>query len=796
MNQFVERSITSDQLVAIAVNRLQAGDTATAANIVREMLGRSPDNAQLLYMYAICEHQSGRFDVAENYFRKAIAQNGVEPGFHLGLGRNYKEQGRLTEAIACYRAALSLAPESLDAIVSLGISLWRSGHLAESIELLARAHERHPDSFEVAANLGNARLNAGNPIEALEAYRRALVLRPQSADANNNMGRALLALEQKAEARIYFERVLGIEPNHAEALYNVGTLQMAAGEVDAAAQSFSRAVEQNANYVDGYIALAKVLYDVGAFDEALELLVAVNRIRPVEPEGHIWRGLVLRERGDLPAALEAFERVVELKPESPEGHALLGGTYWVMGEYEKAAWSASEGMKCDPRHPPVLTLHGNLALLTGRVTEALDWYEKALAVDTDYLEAFDNLLFVSNYDDEVGAEQLFQRHRDWGGKVIDFPALHATAGPRQSGDRIRIGFVSPDFRSHSVAFFVEPIFANLDRTKFELYLYSSDRRIDSTTRRLSDYAGEWTNITALGDEPAAEMIAKDRIDVLVDLAGHTAGNRLGIFARRPAPVQVTYLGYPTTTGLSTVQHRLTDPVVDPVGGENLNTENPVRLPASYFCYAPPAEAPAVGALPAATSGEITFGSFNNLAKISPTAIRLWAETLKAVGGSRLLIKNRGVTNATVQRDIVARFEEGGVEAARVVFLGWEGSTESHLAVYGRVDIALDTFPYNGATTTCEALWMGVPVVSMSGRTHASRMGASILGAAGLASLIAEDEVGFVSVATELCRDLGALATLRAQLRGQMAASTLMDHMQFTRDFEAAIIGLLGPTQAQ
>jgi predicted O-linked N-acetylglucosamine transferase (SPINDLY family) len=796
MNQFVERSITSEELISIAMNRLRSGDTATAAGICREMLGRAPDNPQLLYLNAVCEHQAGRFDEAEQYFRKAIERDEGEPGYHLGLGRNYKEQGRLEEAAACYRAALGLAPDSLEAIVSLGVSLWRSGRMEEAVELLSRAQERHPDSFEVAANLGNARFNAGGHAEALDAYQRALALRPDSADAHNNIGRALLALEKKDEAKVHFERVLSIKPDHAEALYNVGTLQLAAGDVDAAAQSFARAVEQNANYVDGYIALSKVLYDVGAFDEALNYLAIANRIRPAEPEAHIWRGLVLRERGDFPAALEAFERVAALKPDSPEGHALLGGTYWILGEHEKAARAAADAMKCDAQHPPVLTLQGNLSLLTGQVRQALGWYEKAVAVDPGYVDAFDNLLFVSNYDDEVDAEQLFRRHREWGEKVIDFPQVKQDGGARQNNGRIRIGFVSPDFRNHSVAFFVEPIFANLDRARFELFLYSSDRRVDTTTRRLSDYAAQWTSITALGDDPAAELIAKDRIDVLIDLAGHTAGNRLGVFARRPAPVQATYLGYPTTTGLTTVQYRLTDPVVDPEGAENLNTEQPVRLPASYFCYAPPADAPAVGPLPAATGDGITFGSFNNLAKIGPTAIGHWARTLKAVPGSRLLIKNRGVMNESVQREITAAFEAAGIDGGRVFFMGWEGSTESHLASYGRVDIALDTYPYNGATTTCEALWMGVPVVTLCGPMHASRMGASILGAAGLAQFVAQDEAGFVDIAAGLAGETAALANLRAQLRAQIADSALMAHAKFTRAFEAAMTGLLDSARAR
>ncbi|MFN0317290.1 MAG: tetratricopeptide repeat protein [Burkholderiales bacterium] len=777
-----------EQLLVAAASALHAGHPEKAGAIYREILKSDPNNRDLIFSLAVAENQYGRFKVAEEILLAAANRFPSDARFPLVLGRNFKALGKLDESVKWYRRALEIKPDYLDAMVSLGVALWRTGGFDESVKILERARLKQPASFEVTANLGNALFESGRHEEAMGVYREALALKPSSADAHNNLGRALLALGKKDEATLSFERALELGPEHAEALYNLGTLRLDRGDVNAAAQNFAKAVAHNAAYIDGYIALAKVLYDVGELKEALRYLDAVIQIRPEDPEGFIWRGTVLREQGDIPAALECFERVAALRPDNPDGYAMLGTTYWLKGEHEKAAKAGAEALLRNAQYPPVLNLQGNLAILAGRVKEALGWYEKAVSNDPAYADAFDNLLFVSNYHDEMSADRLCRQHRQWGENVIAYPRLARER--RQNPGKIRIGFVSPDFRNHSVAFFVEPIFANLDRTRFELHLYSSDRRMDAISKRFSDYATQWTNITALGDEPAAEMIAQDEIDILIDLAGHTAGNRLGVFARRPATVQITYLGYPTATGLPAITHRLTDWFTDPAGSEALSCEEPVRLSASYFCYQPPADAPEVSVLPAAAQGHITFVSFNNLAKISPTTIRLWAQVLKAVPDSTLLLKNRGLSDESVQRATSERLASAGAGAARIRYSAWEGSTQSHLALYGGADIALDTYPYNGATTTCESLWMGVPVVTLRGTTHASRMGASILSAAGYPHLITGSEEEYVARCAAMASDIAALARMRQGMREQVRNSALMAHAAFTRNFEAVLCELL------
>jgi protein O-GlcNAc transferase len=782
-------------LLSSAASALRMGDPAKAVYIYREILSAAPDNADLIFSLAIAEHQLGRFKEAETLLIATARKFPGDARFPMLLGRNFKAMDKLTDAIPWYRRALEIKPDYIEAMVSLGVVLWRSREFDEAIDILEKARQIRPDSMEVISNLGNALFEGGRHDDALKVYQEVLALKPNSADAQNNLGRALVALGRKEEAKTHFERALEIAPAHAEALYNMGTLRLGIGDVNGAAQNFARAIEHNAAYIDGYIALAKVLYDVGALKDAMHYLDVVLRIRPEHPEGFIWRGMVLREKGEIPAALECFERVAVLKPDNPDGYALLGSTYWLMGEHDKAAKAGGEALLRNPEYPPVLNLQGNLAILTGQVKEALGWYRKAVINDPAYTDAYDNLLFVSNYHDEIDGAELARLHRSWGETVIAFPAAAPNRSPALGGAKIRVGFVSPDFRDHSVAYFVEPIFANLDRACFELHLYSSDRRMDTVTKRFSDYATQWTNITVLGDEPVAELIAKDKIDILVDLAGHTSGNRLGVFARKPAPVQMTYLGYPTGTGLPTMTHRLADWTTDPEGDEALNCEPPVRLARSYFCYLPSVDAPEVGSLPAAKEGDISFGSFNNLAKISPTTVKIWAQVLKAVPRSTLLLKNRGLTDKGVRRAMSERFAAAGVDLERIRYSAWEGSTQSHLALYGSVDIALDTYPYNGATTTCEALWMGVPVITLRGTTHASRMGASILSAAGCPQFISGCEDEFVAHCAALAGDLWTLAKLRQGLREQVRSSALMAHVSFTRNFEDVLRGLLSSAKS-
>ena len=370
------------------------------------------------------------------------------------------------------------------------------------------------------------------------------------------------------------------------------------------------------------------------------------------------------------------------------------------------------------------------------------------------------------------------------GRQVSRPTAYANV--REAARRLKIGYVSPDFRGHSVAYFVEPLLKGHDRQAVEVFCYAEVTRPDTVTAHLQGLVDHWLVTVGLSDEELAERIRADGIDILVDLAGHTANNRLRVFARKPAPVQVTWLGYPNTTGLEAIDYRLVDAVTDPVGeADAWASETLVRLEGGFLCYGGLKDAPEPTVPPCLKTGTVTFGSFNNPAKVSAATFDAWATLLSRLPQARLLLKGKPFADAATRALFLARLGERGVAAERVELVAWLPGTAAHLALYHRVDIALDPFPYNGTTTTCEALWMGVPVVTLRGDRHAGRVGASLLSQIGLTDLIANSVEEYVEIALALARNPGRLDDLRRALRPRMAASPLCDGRAFARKMEAA-----------
>ncbi len=356
-------------------------------------------------------------------------------------------------------------------------------------------------------------------------------------------------------------------------------------------------------------------------------------------------------------------------------------------------------------------------------------------------------------------------------------------GDRDPRRRLRIGYVSPDFKQHAVGTMALPLLACHNREEFEVSCYAQAREPDAMTERFRGHADHWRSTVGLCDEQLADLIRQDQIDILVDLAGHTAGGRLLVFARKPAPVQMTWLGYPNTTGVCTIDYRITDAHADPPGsGAALGVEQLVRLPRTNWVYQPPDNAPAPNHRPAA--GAVTFGSFNNFAKVTEPMLVLWARILHAVPGSRLLLKAQGLGSQSTRQRVWELLARERIDPARLELRGWEPGHGGHLALYNRVDIALDPFPYHGTTTTCEALWMGVPVITLAGRTHVSRVGVSLLRNMGLEELIAASPENYVALAVELANDLPRLSRLHSTLRKRMEQSPLTDAPSFAREVEA------------
>src|SRR6185369_3245105 len=431
---------------------------------------------------------------------------------------------------------------------------------------------------------------------------------------------------------------------------------------------------------------------------------------------------------------------------------------------------------------------GNVYSLIGQSDDAIAVYRTGLKADPGNAVLHSNLLLTMHYSAQVTPAEILNESIAWG----DSHSAKQLLTCRQVGDLpLKIGFVSADFKAHSVSYFFEPLLAKLNRDRFKVYCYSGVRKPDAITERLKSQADCWIDSFNIPDELLAEKIVAEKIDILVDLSGHSDGNRLGVFARRAAPLQVTWLGYPGTTGLQAIDYRMSDAVADPVGvSDPLHTEKLARLSECFLCYQPPQDAPQVSLLPLSERQPVTFGSFNNLAKITPQTLTVWGEILGKIASSRLVLKSRAFADDAVVSKWHKLLEEHGVESARVSLMPFVLSSWKHFADYAKIDIALDTFPYNGTTTTCEALWMGVPVITLSGDRHSARVGASLLSCIGLHELVTGNWNDYVARAVQLAGEVKQLQLYRSTMRERMLSSPLCDAGGFAVRWEGALFKML------
>lgn len=560
----------------------------------------------------------------------------------------------------------------------------------------------------------------------------------------------------------------------------------ARGERSEAERLYRRLLEHDPCDPDALYFLGVLATAEGRDLEAAELLREAIEARPQDPAFWFAFGVACHHLRRLAEAVQAYREGLRLQPENDVMRANLAATLIELGRGEEALAESERLLAAGYESAQLWHNLINGYREQGRIDEAIAAGRRALELAPDNAATFTNYLLTLNYSDRWSAAAIYGEHRRYGARFAR--PWSAPQPDLRWPRRLRVGYVSPDFRSHVVACFVEPILARHDRSVVEVFCYYNHRWEDAVTERLRALAEHWIDCVHLSDEEMAARVRADRIDILVDLAGHTGDNRLPVFAAKPAPVQVSYLGYPNTTGLAAIDYRLTDAYADPPGdAERLSTERLLRPWPTYFCYRPREEAPEPGPLPARAAGYVTFGCFNNLPKMSPAFLDAAARVLAAVPGARLVLKSGALRVPHVAERFRAHFARAGVDPARVDLRGWEPTVQAHLAAYRAIDIALDSFPYNGATTTCEALWMGVPVVTLAGDRHAGRMGASLLNAVGLGDLVARSVDGYVETCAALARDLERLSALRASLRERMRASPLMDEEGFVRALERCFV---------
>jgi predicted O-linked N-acetylglucosamine transferase (SPINDLY family) len=529
------------------------------------------------------------------------------------------------------------------------------------------------------------------------------------------------------------------------------------------------------------------LHCQGRLDEAIKHYEKALQLNDKNGEAHYFFANACLERGLLNQAIHHFYRTLAILPGHIEATNNLSALLTNYGKIEESLRLLNAALKVKPNSFHMLINLARSHLFVGNAAKALEILAEVVRLYPGSAEAGSKYLLCLNYLPQQSPERVYQEHLRWARN-------HTTNLPRYTGygDRcqitrpIRIGYVSPDFKNHSVAYFVEPVLANHDRTRFSITCYADVATPDNTTKRLESLSDHWHSTHKLSDNELCEKIRSDSIDILVDLAGHTANNRLAVFARKPAPIAVTYLGYPNTTGLPAIDYRLTDTIADPPeAADKCHTEKLVRLPDGFLCYKPPADAPAASAAQRSNTDGVVFGSLNNLAKVSQELIRTWARILRSVDTSRLFIKSKATADPYTRSQLIHSFDNEGITRDRLSFGAFTRDRAAHLANYNRIDVALDTFPYNGTTTTCEALWMGTPVVTLCGKVHAQRVSASILSQLGLTELIAHSTAEYRDIAIGLAKDPTARMQMHADLRGTMLASPLCDAPRFTMNLENA-----------
>lgn len=764
----------------------------------------APGDVEAHYNLGVTFQELGQPNEAETSYRQAIR---IDPNYaqaHSNLGVILQQHDRLEEAESCYRRALRISPGKDKTLSNLGVVLHKLGRFEEAEASYRQALLIDRDNAETHCNLGNTLKELGRPAEAEASYRQAIrlapgyseahlylgnVLRelkrldeaetayqhalqinPNLADLHFNYGNLLAEMERLDDAEASYKKAIATKPDFAEAHYNLGNILLEARRLGEAETCFKRALEIDPNRADANYNLGNTCYLLGRAGEASVYFWKALQIKPDYAEVHCSLGELLYQRGLLDAAQESLQLAIKFNPDSPLSHALLGAILTRMGRLPEAEASCQRALDIDEDYVVAYCNQANAQIDQGLLDKAEQNYRQALKRQPTHSFSYSNLLFCMSHNTKINPRTLFEEHLLFGER---FEAPLRDKWPdhqnsRQPDRTLQIGFISGDYKNHPVANFISPVLKQLALDpQLSLHAYANHTFDDALTDQLREHFAHWHRITYLSDEAVAEQISNDGIDILIDLSGHTAENRLLVLARKPAPLQVSWIGYPGTTGLHSIDYYLADRFLLPPGQfDDQFTEKIVRLPATSP-FLPHKNAPPVDQLPALKNGHITFGSFNRLNKISRKTITLWSQLLRSLPNSRLVFG--GMPQEGKNNVLIEWFAQENIPQERLDFYP-RSDIQDYLRLHQQVDICLDTFPYNGGTTTFHAIWMGVPTLSLSGKTAAGRSGAAILGNAGLEAFVAHDEADFVQKGLSWAGKLTELADIREGLREHFANS--------------------------
>jgi protein O-GlcNAc transferase len=815
------RHARAHNVLGLALSRL--GRSAEALASFDAAIVEQPDFADAHGNRAGVLSELGRGIEALESYDRAVALAPDLPQDWCNRGVTLQELGRYSEAIASYDRAIALWPDFAAAHFNRGNALALSGDYDAALAGYERVLAVDPRNTVALNGRGNVFRKLGRPMEALASFQSALAIAPDHVGALLNCGNMLHGLSRHDEALACYDKVLAAEPNHTEALHNRAVTLSENKRYDEALLSYDRVLVLDPAHVAALHHRGQVL---AALERPTEALASYDRLLAIKPD-HVEtlcnRGNAAFALNRLGEALASYDRLLAIKPDHLEALCNRGSAAFALDRLGEALASYDRVLAINPQHLDALCGRGNTLLKLDRPAAALTSYDAVLARAPDHAEALDNraaallelgrckeavaslrralalapnpsrhtaLIFTLNFDPELTTADLQAERARWNEAYAKQFASRISphSNERNPARRLRVGYVSAHFRRQAGIYAFGGVLLTHSADEFELVCYSDTANADDVTARLRARADRWHDTAALSDDALAELIRADGIDILVDLVGHMSGNRLLVFARKPAPIQVSAWGEPTGTGLTTMDYLLADLLLVPAAERPLLAEEVSDLP-NFLGYWTPDALPEPSALPAIANGYVTFGSFNRLAKIGDPVLRRWAKILRALPKARLVIKaDQLLGDGSRRARIEAVLGEESVDGGRVTLIGRVARAD-HFAAYRGIDLALDPFPHGGGMTTLDALWMGVPVVTCPGQTISSRLAAASLRALGLTDWIAADPDAYVALAIAKASELDGLARLRAGLRGRMADSVVGDPRRYTREVEAAYRGM-------
>lgn len=790
-------TLEADKKVEAALALHHAGNIKQAQAIYEGVLSTHPSHFSATQLLGMAHVQSGQHLKGIEYLSQAIQLNPAFAPCYINRGIALHSLGRFSEALNSYDEAIRIDPGSDKAYSNRGLALKELNRFEEAISSFDKAIQINPRYADAFSNRGTAFHAMERYQEALANYDRAISLKPNYTEAFLNRGNAYSALKQQEEALLSYEQAIRCKPDYAELYYSMGFVNQELRHYGQALACYDKAIALKPNYADAFLNRGGVLQKLKRTEEAIASYNAVIQINPQYVKAYGNRGMLFKELKRYGEALESFNRAIAIDPKFTGAYSSRGLMLSELKHFDEAIADYDTVIKLKPDDAQAHYDRGCVLYEQSKYAEAIAGYRQALLLNPEHLPAKSNILFTQSYTGISDPLSILADSRTWEKEMLSAEERHAAQGrcftrapiPNR---RIRVGYVSGDYHAHAVSYFVEELFKEHDRTRVEVFAYSANDKQDHISGVLQSLVDHWVPIYDLTDAQVLKRIEADQIDVLIDLSGYTGSNRMGVFARRAAPVQAHYLGYFASTGLSQMDYWIGDAVITPPEVSQHFSEELWRLPGIWVSYRGRPEAPLTQWTPA-QDGTVWLGSFNDLGKLAPATMALWANVLHAIPEARLLLKTKKLGNESNRQRLLESMVAHGIGPQRIELQDGSATPDwaQHMAYYDRLDIALDPVgAHGGGTTTCDALWMGVPVITLIGQTMGQRMTSSMLSVMGHPEWIAYSESEYIDKVVALARDVEKRKRLRVAQRSKMVQSPLCDARGLAKSLEDAYTAML------